>query len=1015
MAIKGACINIIESDNDSMHISKFSLEQLRKDKEIPASDSVSFLESLGVKDGAIDNIQSEKTIDMATQFFKEYKQKVADSNYDSPSLRDIADETIPGFRGLKLIAPVYYVLQKGGKSSKKLADKLLDFDVVYTRDKAFADETIDQVVNILGKDVKNMNLLEPEMRKQKGRVLSGSEKKATEAFDLINPKTKKLWSMKDDGFQSLDTFTKKHIVAREYHRQMTDFYWKRIKTEMKAKSNKFQYEEFLAEFDGKYIQNYMTRAVSREVLMDIQKHSTASPVIVKIANERLKSRASELASKKFKKDKNPDKWEAEYDKNLKDTELLRSIKEEAINIMTYNPARVVLEHFKKRGILLPFETEITTLFGKKKKVQSYESDYNSVMDRYSTVTSKFISTTKFFPEFTNFGTKYKISGGAKSNLFDMQNSSNKQHQYIANHIDELLGLSTKDSNAITNFLATTSTLSAATGLSSPTSGIKNLLITIPRTLGTFPMLNTAKATLDLFNNYGELMTDARRKGFTTYQTKTLALQDKAIKLPFNLGTFSMESLFKVNLMTQTEGIGRVAQVQSGLMTFEQQLAKSHGVKNILNKGGKDKVRDFWKNVFKLSDDEIEFLFDKESYRKIQNGLSDTEMTGKMDYIRAKVAHYSHVSVSGGTGAQLLPSWMNNKYVKPMSLFYRMAYSTTFDMGINHIRPIFKNGNIAPLAKATMGSALSGWALWAMYDALFDTKNPTENEDALTQIASFLWRAEFLQLGSDMLNPYGANLYSKKSAFDFLDFNDQMMASSFNPIYGTAVFRNLSSAASLFGHTFLPSLGFADERKFKGQALDDFMSNTVVLYAQYRKNFQEPFGPGFKNDKLYKTQKEFSTYARRWKSENNYKQTHLHGQSTITPYYRSLRNSFYNGNQKDFDRAYWAAYNYIITDMIKNYRRTGKGLDLKKIHKKAMSNLNRSLSSYSVSSLSETFDVKNGGIVPEKEFKKYLKDRKLLDRYKKAKIEFEYRKRKLVNRASSLQNKRKYSAMYDLFE
>ena len=119
MAIKGACINIIESDNDSMHISKFSLEQLRKDKEIPASDSVSFLESLGVKDGAKDNIQSEKTIDIATQFFKEYKQKVADSNYDSPSLRDIADETIPGFRGLKLIAPIYYVLQKGGKSSKK--------------------------------------------------------------------------------------------------------------------------------------------------------------------------------------------------------------------------------------------------------------------------------------------------------------------------------------------------------------------------------------------------------------------------------------------------------------------------------------------------------------------------------------------------------------------------------------------------------------------------------------------------------------------------------------------------------------------------------------------------------------------------------------------------------------------------------------------------------------------------------------------------------------------------------
>ena len=61
-----------------------------------------------------------------------------------------------------------------------------------------------------------------------------------------------------------------------------------------------------------------------------------------------------------------------------------------------------------------------------------------------------------------------------------------------------------------------------------------------------------------------------------------------------------------------------------------------------------------------------------------------------------------------------------------------------------------------------------------------------------------------------------------------------------------------------------------------------------------------------------------------------------------------------------------------------------------IHKKAMSNLNRSLSSYSVSSLSETFDVKNGGIIPEKEFQKYLKDRKLLDRYNKSKREFENR-------------------------
>ena len=1011
MAKNEACINIIDSDNDPLYISKFNLEQVRKDNKVPASESVEFLKSYGVADGEINNIQSKQTIEMAEQFFKEYTSKADDPNYDSPSLWNIADEKIPGFKFKKLVAPVYYVLQKGGKSSKKLADNLLDFDVVYTRDKAFADETIDQVVKVLGKDSIHMNLLEVDMRKQKGRKLSASEIKAVEAFDLKNPKTNKLWSMKDEGFDSLDEFTRKHIVAREYHKQMTDFYWKRIKQEMKLKSTKFQYEEFLADFDEKYIKNYMTRAVSREVLMDIQKNGSASPVIVKIANERLKGRAAEIASEKFNKEKNPNKWEAEYDKNLKDIDLLNSIKEEAIDIMTYNPARVVNVHFKKRGILLPYEVEITNMFGKKKKVESYESDYKSVMDRYSTVSSKFIATTKFFPEFTNFGTRYKISGGAKSRLYDLQTSSNKQAQYVANHIDELLGLSNKDTNAMTNFLSTTSTLSAATGLSSPTSGVKNLLITIPRMLGTFGIINTSRSFLNLYNNYGQIMTEARRKGFTTYQTKTLALQDKAIDLPFNLGKFSMESLFNFNLMTQTEGIGRVAQVQAGLMTFEQQLAKSHGVKNILNKGGRNQIRDFWKNVYKLSDEEIEFLFDKDNYRRMQDGLADKDMTGKMDYIRAKISHYSHVSTSGGTGPQLLPAWMNNKYVKPMSLFYRMAYSTTFDMAQNHIRPIFKHKNIAPLARATLGSGLSGWALWAMYDALFDVKNPTENEDALTQVASFLWRAEFLQLGSDLLNPYGANMYSKKSAFEFLDFEDQMLASSFNPVYGTAVFRNLSSAGSLFAHTFIPALGLTEQRKTVGQSLDDFMSNTVVLYSQYRKNYQEPFGAGWKIDKLYKTKNEFSTYARRWKSENGYTQKYIYGQSEKTPYYRSLRNAFYNGNQNDFNRAYWAAYNYMVTDMIKGYRRNGKGVNLKVIKKEAYSNLNRHLSSYSVASLSDVFD-KDAGIIPEKEFKKYLKDRKLLSRYEKAKKEFEYRKRILVNKAREQQNALRYSVFYD---
>ena len=337
-----ACLNLNMLDDDELYVAKFDLEELRKKKQIPASESVELLKKLGVDGGEIKNISGQASIDIIKQFYDGYKV-AENANFDSPSFRELAQEIkgIDRFRWRKLYAPVYYVLSKGGKKSQKLANNLLDYDVVYTKDKAFADDTIIQVKNVLGKDIDNMELLEPEMRNQPGRPLTVDERKAIEAFDLINPKTKKLWSMNDKDFDGLDDFTQRHIVARDYHKQMTDFYWNRVKQEVKAKSTKFQYEEWLKEYDEKYIKNYMTRAVSIEVLQELAKNAENSKIIVDIANKRLKSRAKELASKKFKKQENPNKWQAEYEKKLNDINLLNSIKEEAYNIMTYNPARVV--------------------------------------------------------------------------------------------------------------------------------------------------------------------------------------------------------------------------------------------------------------------------------------------------------------------------------------------------------------------------------------------------------------------------------------------------------------------------------------------------------------------------------------------------------------------------------------------------------------------------------------------------------------------------------------------------
>ena len=1010
---KGTCFRIEDLKDDKLALLKSDLREVAETKKIPPSEINQLLKTLDVKEGLIENINNKTTLSFVKQFFDGY-EITKDPNFDAVGLRAIAKEKIPSFGVQKFFAPVYYVLSQGGPASKRLANKLLDFDVTYTMDKSFASDTINKVTKVLGKNVNNMELLEPEMRTQKGRVLTKPQEKAIEAFDLINPETKKLWNMYDNGFENLDTFTQKHIIARDYHKQMTDFYWERTKQEVKANSSKYDYEVFLKEFNSKYIQNYMTRAVSKEVLQDIARSTTNSPVIVKIAEERLPVRAAQLASKKYNKKNNPDKWNLEYEKQLKDDNLLDSIKEEAYNILTYNPARVVNVHFKERGILLPYEMKVKGVFGKEKTVRTYVDDYKSVMDRYSTVNSKFVSTAKYFPEFTNFGKKYKLNMKGIPELFDIENTSSPQAQYSANAVYELLGITrNREDNSFTNFLSNTATLSAASGLSSPTSGVKNLLIGIPRQLGTLGMITTARGYLSLFDS--SVMDNARRKGYMEYQTKTLALQDKAIKIPF-LGKFSMDNLFKLNLMQQTEGPLRASTAVGGLMTFQMQLDKIHGKQNVLSlvSAPKRDTKKFWKNVFKLADDEIDFLLDAETYKNIKKGYADTGTVAKMDYIKEKVAHYSHVSVAGGTGSQLLPYWASNKYVKPLTLFYRMAYSTSFDMYQNHLKPIVKEGNLAPITRAALGSYASGAMLWGLYDLLFDVKNPTENEGKLDKAISHLFRAEFLQLGSDALNPYQTKLFSKEST-KFLNVNDEMMAASFNPIYSTAVGRNLISAGTNLLHVIAPKIAGGGERKFVGQAMDDFLGETLVLYAQYRKNFNipDPFkGTKFKRHELFKVQKEFSTYANRWKQQNGYTENHMaYGINDRTPFYRDMRAAFFGGTQEAFDRAYWTAYNYIATTYIKEFRANGKGPNTKEIHKLTMSAIDSHLNSYSIVKISEAYDGKKGGIVPEKEFLKYLKTPELVARYKKAKKQFEYRKRNLVAQSQTKQKSLKYSVFY----
>ena len=103
---------------------------------------------------------------------------------------------------------------------------------------------------------------------------------------------------------------------------------------------------------------------------------------------------------------------------------------------------------------------------------------------------------------------------------------------------------------------------------------------------------------------------------------------------------------------------------------------------------------------------------------------------RYNQILRQVEHYSHISTQGGTSVGQLPLWMSSKAGRPLTLFQRIAYSTTHDTVQNYVKPAMR-GNIAPLARATIGHYLGGATLYTMYKALFNEESPESSSDAMS--------------------------------------------------------------------------------------------------------------------------------------------------------------------------------------------------------------------------------------------------------------------------------------------
>jgi hypothetical protein len=214
----------------------------------------------------------------------------------------------------------------------------------------------------------------------------------------------------------------------------------------------------------------------------------------------------------------------------------------------------------------------------------------------------------------------------------------------------------------------------------------------------------------------------------------------------------------------------------------------------------------------------------------------------------------------------------------------------------------------PMIRFAAGSALSGAALWNVYDWAFGQQNPEEFDDSLfSKILSNLWRAEFLGTLGEAINPYTSPFYGR----DFRDIYSGDL-SEIIPISEPIIARN--------SYLMLRNLvSWMSGTKPFDQAAKETLTKTIVLFGQAEKvskKWDVPlFAKGEKKTRAYyQTHSRLKTFANKFKADTGIPIGRAYNEELegYEPYYEELRSMFFFGSEEQQAKAYWKAYAYLCT-------------------------------------------------------------------------------------------------------
>jgi hypothetical protein len=437
--------------------------------------------------------------------------------------------------------------------------------------------------------------------------------------------------------------------------------------------------------------------------------------------------------------------------------------------------------FKPEGGLYKSGESVTDVHGQKRKISDivpvYESEYGKLMQDYSEGIAH--STAAYSTYFLPFADRHGNIIGNLAEKVARETGDNSWKEFTTNVIkNQMFG---DKGNWFSKVATPMVRWNAIAGLSSPLSGLKNVLLGNVQNATVFTtreLLKTLKQTFSKKGMYGSEKLWAERIGATYTGAYDLYLGEIGPSgwmkkyLP-DLGGMRTTEIFN---RTMSNAIGRVA-----LDTHIDNLA---GIKHPSGRGlNKMDSRRIMMDVFEFSPEQITGMIKRRrTARNTGNEMQYTSLEEK----RARTQ--AHIITQGSGELPFVPYWMGKAWARPLTLFYRIAYRMTETVAKNVIKPIIVEGNMVPAMKYLPLTVGAGYALMQVYDWLFDEQRVNKFKDLPSQYFEYFIKAEGLALFSNMYDAHGGVFESYKpvilrNADTFVDNVESIISGTKKPLQG----------------------------------------------------------------------------------------------------------------------------------------------------------------------------------------------------------------------------------------